>query len=531
MASALTPPKHPLAVWAMLLALVSAPLLLVSCGSGDNCVTTCSTDSDDDSDDDDDDSDDSDSDDDEETETGVSYYPLAIYETANDNYNALDESAFIRDTSYPYIFNHMIIPVDSQTLESITTATLDDYLVTVDDSEIDAEESFPILQQVLGYSINLNTALVIDTSSSMDDVDQSALLAEVESFISTAQGSTNTTIANQQFSIWAFADATHITCLTSDFTSDTDTLDTALETLASNWANNAYGRSSAVYQAIVAAIGTYAGDGSYSDSTGYDYSSDDCPDLYDETELDSMTLSNIVLISSGSNTVGGFDIDAVDTALGWQSQLIYDTDSDDYASDYQGKPLLYVELEGDGDSSLEDYAETILTPTYSSSSYSFASDLLSAQASALESRTHGADNIWAYRYAFLPRDGEHSNTFESQTSYYDFDLSGTTDLTDGSAAAIGTPEEELETLVEITGANDEYLANGIASLSEITTLYPATRWTNTSYDTDSYSWTVEGVSRSANSDGSIDISSADVGLTVMLSNNSLGQNITLTVTE
>ena len=513
----------------LVLMIAASSTMLSACGSSaDDCVMTCTSESDDDDDDDSDDDDDEDS---EETETGISYYPLAVYEQAISEYNDLDASAFIRDTSDPFIFNYLIVPVDSQTLEATDEASVDDYLVTVDGTAIETDESFPILQPVLGYQINLLTALVIDTSSSMDSADKDALISELKAYLAAASNSSNSSIASQGFSVWAYADATHISCMASSFSNDLDTLEGYLDEIQTNWEAQAYGRTSATYQAVVEAIGQYNGDGSYSDSTGYDFSSNGCPDLDADTELDSMTLKNVVLISSGSNTVGGFDIDAVETALSWQTKLTYDTSSDDYASAYLNTPLYYVALEGDSDDDLAELSESVLTATLSSGSYSFADSLVSAQLDGLEERTQNGDNIYVYRYAYLPRDGEHAITFESQTSYYDFDLEGTVDLTDGSSASIGTPEQELDSLVEITGANDEYLANGVISLADITTLYPATRWTTVEYDGDDYYWTVDGIERSADSDGAITLTSSDSGSIVTLTNTTLGHSTYLTVTD
>jgi hypothetical protein len=504
---------------------ISSSLMLVSCGgSGSVLATSTSSDSTDSTDD---------STDDDSIETGIAYYPLAFLHVGMDEYYGTSSDVFIVDTDTPFIYNYVIVPIDSRTLEAVDTATLSDFAMTVDDVAIDTTESHPVLQKLLGYEITLTTAIVMDTSASMDTASKSALISEVKNFISAAKASSNSTLANQQFTIWAFGDASHVVNITGGFSSDTSTLNANLDTVTTIWSESAYGRSSALYQAVVTAIGSYVGDGSYNDNGGgaYDFLSDDYPDLYESTTIDGTHLASIVVVSAGANTVGGFDADALETAITWQSLISYDTDSDDYSSSHLGKALYYVALEGDTDKTLEGLADTTLTARLSSNTYSFASDLVSAQLAGVTARTANSGNRYVYRYAFLPRNGEHSTSFASQTAYYSYSLTGDIDLSDGSSASIGTPEEELSSLVEITGANNEYLANGKASLAEITTLYPATRWITSHYDSSSYSWTVGGHNRAANSDGAITISVADIGKTVVLTNTTLGQTTALVIEE
>jgi hypothetical protein len=503
---------------------ISSALMLESCGGGSVLATTTSSDSD---------SADSTDDTSDTTETGISYYPLAFLHVGMDEYYGASSDVFIVDADTPFIYNYIIVPVDSRTLESVDTATVSDFSMTVDDVAIDSEESHPLLQKLLGYEVTLTTAIVIDTSASMDVASKNTLISEVKNFISSAKASSNSTIANQQFTIWAFGDASHVVNITGGFSSDTNTLNANLDTLATNWSASIYGRSSALYQAVVAAIGSYVGDGSYNDNGGgaYDFLSDDYPDLYESTTIDGIRMADVVVVSAGANTVGGFDADALETAITWQSLITYDTDSDDYSSSQLGKALYYVALEGDTDETLEGLADTTLTASLSNNTYNFASDLVNAQLAGINARTASSGNRYVYRYAFLPRNGEHSTSFASQTAYYSYSLSADIDLSDGSSASVGTAEEELPSLVEITGANNEYLANNKASLAEITTLYPATRWVTSNYDSSSYSWTVGGSNRTANSAGAITISVADIGKTVILTNTVLGQTTELIIEE
>src|SRR5690606_3655614 len=101
----------------------------------------------------------------------------------------------------------------------------------------------------------MDTAIIIDTSGSTQAVDKAALVAEVKAYIQTAKASSNTTIANQRFTLWAFG--TSVEPLVGSFTSDANILNTALDNLITNW--NTRGVGSAIYEAIVRGIGTYVG--------------------------------------------------------------------------------------------------------------------------------------------------------------------------------------------------------------------------------------------------------------------------------
>ncbi|WP_430460398.1 hypothetical protein ACQUQU_14395 [Thalassolituus sp. LLYu03] len=490
------------------------------------------------------DSEDSDSSDDSSSETSstVSFYPLAFYEAGTDY--GVETDAFRLHSSEPFISNYVITPVDAESLSAVDTAAVSDFSMTVDGLAVDSDESFPVLQKILGIDIQLTTAIVIDTSASMDAVDQAALITGVKDFIAAARASSNNVIATQNFTLWAFAaedeyagctgttSAENIVNLHS-ITDDDDALASALDTLQSNWAAHAYGRTSALYDAVIKAVGSFIGAGTYEacSSMEYAFNADGDNDLVDRTTLDQIRLSDVVVISAGSRTVGDFDAEAVSTALNWQSLSVFDTSSDDYSLTESGKPLFYVTM-GDADDGLSDLADTVISvgSATSSGAYSFASSLVAAQVAAVSERVHDGEQ-YVYRYAFLPRNGVHETVLSATTDYYSMSLTGEVDLSDGSAAGVGTPEEELSSLVEITGAANEYLANGQISLADLTQLYPATRWTTSTYSASDYSWTVGGSTRSADSSGAITLTSADVGKTVILTNTARGETASILVAE
>jgi len=85
---------------------------------------------------------------------------------------------------------------------------------------------------------------------------------------------------------------------------------------------------------------------------------------------------------------------------------------------------------------------------------------------------------------------------------------------------------QAQPVVEITGPKNSYLPEGNVSLENVSTLYPATRWSVATYEAADYSWTVGGSPRNANADGSITISSGDIGQAVVLTNDSLSSGTT-----
>ena len=102
---------------------------------------------------------------------GVSYLPLMINET-NKFYSGLDfDNLFKFEIFDPELHYYLINPVDSATLEPLTTAVTANYQVTVDGVATDALESFSLLQPVIGTPVELHTALVFDVSGSMTSVD------------------------------------------------------------------------------------------------------------------------------------------------------------------------------------------------------------------------------------------------------------------------------------------------------------------------------------------------------------------------
>lgn len=515
-------------------------MLLVACGGGGGSVVpAASTDTTDTTDTTDGGS--------TETDTGVTYFPLQFY-LNGDEY--VEESGVFEGLYFlPLIHGYIIAPVDSTNLEKLDNPSVDDYSITINDQAIDPVEQGLVMQKIIDLPVVLNTAIVIDTSGSTQAIDKAALITAIKSFISTAQASSDSVIANQKYTLWAFGSS--VEALVPTLTADASILNTALDSLQANWSGSR-GDATALYESIVRAVGYYKGVGPVDLGTEVDLKTDGIDDLNDGyfndgaySRIDGVKLSNVVLFTAGNNSVNLFSAQSAKEALEWQSLITYveqaatettDSTTDTTATDTTavdgsettlvGKPLLYVSVGTGGvDASVEALASKVID-TASNNTFNVAAELIAAQQSAISVRIR-PDNQYLVRYEILERDGKHVHVFSSESASYSYKLTTELDLATNDLSGLA----EASPAVEITGPSNSYLAAGQVSVTSVKSLYPATRWTEIPYSTGNYSWTVGGVSRSANTDGSISITSADVGKTVVLTNTSLSITGTVTVLD
>ncbi len=466
---------------------------------------------------------------DSENTSTVSYYPLSVYERYKSFSGYSSDGVFQGDFQYPLIDVLMINPINASTLLPVENAMASDYKVTVDDIDIDPSEAFPLLQKVVGMPVQLKTALVFDTSNSMDltTAEYNALKAEVKSYIDKAKAHSNPIIANQKFVVWSFdEDATD---LSQGFSNSDVFVKGIIDTVAKNT-----GSSSNLHKAIVKVVGRYIDnaatppinfdtDGPNQDPNDFldnRNESDNDDDLVDEVKNDGVYLTQMVLFSSGSDSKLEFTQAKMLEAIKSQGFLSYEpvdsseSDSDTSTDNYLSKPVFYYvtggSTEGDTYQALSDAAEETVSLTAVNGAYTFSDALIESQLSAIDKRIN-LDNQYVFRYAFLPRQGDHTAVFSSKTTAANFSLT-TTYKADFFTAlgytGLGTPYNELSSLVEVTGPNGEYLPGNMASLSQVSTFMSATRWTTDSYDavTD-YTWSLVNGTGSVNADGSYTVSS------------------------
>ncbi|WP_370292216.1 hypothetical protein [Thalassolituus sp.] len=515
------------------IALISATL--AACGGGGDPVVASS-----DTEDDTTDSTDTDTDDVVATTVGATYFPLQFLMTGAE-YTDFD-GYFASVNFNPLIKGYLIAPVDGTNLQPLETPKISDYVLTVNGETVDPVEQGLIMQKVIGLPTQLKTALVVDTSGSVTaaGIDKTAYINSVKNFISTAQASSDPVIAGQEFTLWAFADAgAGVDPLVDSFTTNAGDLNTALDGLLATDAWDDRGTSSAAYEAIVKAVGSYTGTGAAGSSVTLDMKTDAVDDLVDgyrmnvgSTQLVGVDITNVVLFSSGPNTNHEtFWLEDAEKALMWQSLITYDTEAeteeasseDDSATVTSSattlvtKPLIFVSLgTNDPDENIAGMAAQVID-TDSVSTFNVASQVIAAQQNAVSIRTR-PDNQYLVRFAMPERNGTHEVVFSSNSGGYEYVLTTEWDLSDGSSSGVAQPSPT----VEITGPSNAYLPEADISLANVTTLYPATRWTVETYEPSDYSWTVGGAARTANADGSVNLSSGDAGQTVVLTNDVLG---------
>lgn len=467
--------------------------------------------------------------------TNVSYLPLSVYVKYSDYVSGVeDNNVFISEASYPLVGGYLINPVNSATLAPVSNATVDDFNMTVNDIEIDPTESFPMLQKVIGNPVSLRTALVFDTTGSTSQVDLDALKLEAKSYISKAQSHTNSVIKNQEFVVWSFGQADpaieDVTDLTSGFTQDSVDLENAIDSLVLRPS-----AASSLHKAIVKVIGGYQDS---SATPAIDYANDGDNDLKDVITSNGILIHQLVIFSSGPDTKGGFTQEQMTQAIESQGLLQYSGSSTSVVTDFSKKPVFYYVMGSSSNgvvyTALRDVAEKTTQVRLSSGAYSFSDDLIANQIAAIDARID-LDNQYVYRYAFLPREGDNTRRFESKSSGYNYTLEGETNFS--LPIALGTPYYELESSVEITGPNGEYIAGaetglsgeyitgGHASLSEVNTFRAVTRWTDETYSSASYAWTLTSGTGAVNvSDGSFTVASiSGASATLQVENTETGQ--------
>ena len=189
------------------------------------------------------------------------------------------------------------------------------------------------------------------------------------------------------------------------------------------------------------------------------------------------------------------------------------------------KPVFYYVV-GDASvgtaySPLSELAEDTTHLTLVGGEYSFASGLIQKQISAVENRVD-LDNSWVYRYAFVPRVGDHTVVFSSSSTSFSYSLTGS--VQDSFLnPAIGAPSEVFTNeLIEIAGPNGEFISNATISFSEAQTFTPATRWVNDTYGASDYSWFITNGTGVTNADGSFTVNSITAPATLTLTNDTIG---------
>jgi len=464
------------------------------------------------------------------------FYPLDIYEQGKEY---VEEDAYRSLIFDEYVFSHMIAPVDAKTLKPAANPSIDDYGLTINEEDVTKDEHGLIMQKVIGLPVQLQTALVIDMSPS-NEVDIQSFIAAVKQYITTAQASSDPVIKKQEFTILGFA--SDLEWYVEDFTSDTTILNAGLDQLKIDWEGQALGNFSALYQSIIAAVGTYKGEGAAS-IPEVDYSLDGDNDLKEGYRVDAsgkqlgqLTLGNVVVFGSGGDTLTYFSYDDALAALNWQSYLVYDeevkddgsagdtsTDSDGDSANagkvdgmlLAGKPLYYVSLGNDSALKKISNLATQVIEAGSSAELNFSAALIEHQQGDVKLRSR-LDNLYMVRYAVPQRVGTFNIEFSSNAEARSHVLSAEIKLD----APLPIPEPEAA--LEIAGPNNSYLAGGQVSLSNVSTLHPAIRWDARSvYSLNDSVWSVGGVTRETDSNGTITITADDIGKTVLLSNGAL----------
>jgi hypothetical protein len=527
---------------------------LIACGGGDDVIPQVASSPVDDSVDN---SVDNSVDDDSSTfvekkDVGVTYIPLQFY-LSGEGY-VEDGGVFAGIGFSPLVQGYVISPVSGADLSPLEAPDVSDYKITINDENVGGDEQGLIMQKIIGLPINLHTAIVIDTSSSnskASGVDIEALILEVKNFVAEAQSSPDMTIANQQFTLWAYASAgSGVQALVPNFTTSAVIMDNALDSLLVGDVWEERGADSATYEAIVKAVGIYVGQGSGGASENVDLLNDGIDDLvegyqYNNSgeQLVAVNLANVVLVSRGQNTnYQTFFKDDAKAALQWQSIIGYveESVSDNIVVDggdavtnsetvLINKPLIYVSVGPDGPDELIGQLASNIIDTASNDAFDFSGSIIEAQKEAVDIRTQ-PDNQYLIRYAMFERDGQHELKLESNSLGYNYSLVTDFDMSNG--LFLGIPD--IAPTVEIAGPENAYLPSGFVSLRRVNRLYPQTRWAVQTFEGSDYSWTVGGVSRAAEADGSIVITSADIGDAVILSNDSLSGGNTsaaLTVSE
>ncbi|MFY9179351.1 MAG: hypothetical protein WAO12_06165 [Venatoribacter sp.] len=489
------------------------------------------------------------------TNTGTSnatFYPLNFYQVGKEY--GFEKGGVVSHASDEMVEALLIAPVDAKTLEPLAAPSIDDYSLTINDEPISKDENGLRMQKVLGLPVQHTVALVIDTSASSQSIDKDALVNAIKAYVDAASNSSDPVINTQKYTLWVFGDdvvsldgngnviannaLTPGNILTASDVLTANGVETALDSI--NW--TAQGGYSALYHAIVRAVGVYKGKGSVELKDDVDYSSDTrLSEGYEyggtkKRDLKKLNLSSVVLFASGGDTLTYFSQDAAKSALTWQHLKTYkpvaeqnptDDDSKDDTTaagdskqkyDLLGKPLFYVALGTNSPISKIKELATATIETNSTDQFNFAQTLIEKQGTVLRAKAR-LDNMYLVQFSVPLCDGKTNMVkLESTSATNGYALKGELDFSKATTPCGPTANPYPAPYLEITGPNDAYLAGDKISFAATgTKLYPATRWDVWGGITDSYRWTVGGATRAANSDGSINISADDIGKTIKLS--------------
>lgn len=452
----------------------------------------------------------------------------------------------------PFISHYVMSPVDSTTLLPATNATAEDYVATVNGIEISPSESYPMLQKIIGAPQYLRTALVFDVSDSMraSGVDESAmesLVNEAKAYVAAARASENESIANQEFVVWAFGRDVEDVSNGFQGPADDALTNAALDQVLAHYRQRDLGSETNLHRAIVQVTGRY------SDlDKGYIFGSDGDNDLIDVATIDATFLSQMVVFSNGRDSFSEMNEQLMINAVQSQAFQFASVDAGNESNTVTlYKPVFYYVTSGveraSASQALSSNSEVVSFLTLANGEYSFATNLVQNQVAAIAKRID-LNQQYVYRFAFLPRvGGPHTEVFSTNTSGFSYSLTTTYSeetMADTLAGAVGSAAEVLDSLVEITGPNGEYLARDIdpfpinfidprinytitnvASLADVSTFAPATRWVPGPYVNSDYSWQVlAGACVCAtNPDGTFTITSKSTPtVTLQLTNNTLG---------
>lgn len=489
--------------------------------------------------------------------THVTYLPLMTIDQFKDWSGFTEDNILLGYYRHPWIYHYTINTLDSRTGLPVTGASASDFNILIDDIPVNPKVSFPLLQPIVGNQIVLRTAIVINTSSAMDAVDQQAFIDEIIDYVELAKDSSTSYIANQEFTVWGYSG--HAVEETGGATAVEADIIAAINAVDAKWTSGAYeagvggsvsGGANHTYDAVVEAIGRYAGDGEYKISAGpvvyRDSVTGESNDLMEFVTPDFISGTSVILFSGGYGSPNRFGSELVQDALDSQAGKIYEATVTPAGADTEAKeaskPFIYVIPDGEQeDVLLGGKASSIVRDNFDGAAYNFAGNVLTAQINAIETR-FALGNQHVLRWASPVREGDkHEQKVTTRTPVDELGFTITNDEhgidgIDGQAM----PEPQ----VEITGANNEYIATNIVTQTIIDTrtagdydtattyanlisrFYPATRWTNQTFTDANYTWidTPDG-SVIENADGSVSISpSATFPFTLELQNNNIEHN-------
>lgn len=446
----------------------------------------------------------------------------------------------------PFISHYVISPVDSTTLQPVNNATVNDYVATVNDLAIEPDESYPMLQKIIGAPQFLRTALVFDVSDSVRSAgaDIAALVAEAKAYVQAARASSNESIANQEFVVWAFG--RQIEDLSNGFQSAAnDALtNSALDSVVTRYNAQTLGTETNLHRAIVQVTGRYT-----DTEKGYAFGTDGNNDLVDRVTADATLLSQMVVFSNGDDSFSEMESSVMENAIksqAFQFSALNASNVTNTATFY--KPVFYYVTGGaqpeNASAKLSENAEVVTPLTLSGGAYSFSAGLIQNQIAAIAKRVD-INQQYLYRFAFLPRvGGPHTEIFSTNTRGFSYSLTSeipAESMADSVANAVGSAAQVLSSLVEIAGPNGEYLARRldrvgqnvvptqVASLADVSTFTPATRWVAGQYGSSDYSWRVAAgaCDCSPNAEGGFTIRSKSTPtVTLELTNTALGADTT-----